>query len=294
LSLIGSNLAALKEKWLFLEGHPAYRRSPAQVMFRLLRWRLHCFLKAPAIVELPPYGVRLFLPPHWRGIGKLIFAFRENYEPELSCLSEYLSEGSIFVDVGANLGIYTVAAARRVGESGRVISFEPASNTFSILQRNITLNHLNNVIATQLALADKEGTRSLFYHVDASRHSLAENESIGFETITTIGLDTFLSRNQIVRVNLMKIDVEGAEELVLRGAVEVLEKSRPVIVFEINSLLSLRLGLKPDGALTLLSRLGYSFYKIDRFGKLRAVVPDLSRVDNIVAIHRRDANTKYP
>jgi len=264
------------------------------VVVRLAAWYLKCLLGIPTTIRIPRLEVSMFLPAQWRGIYKLLYVFRELYEPELMYIIRSLQPGDVFIDVGANVGIYTVAAARRVGESGRVISFEPASNTFSILQRNITLNHLNNVIAAQLALADKEGSRSLFYHVDASRHSLAENESIGFETITTIGLDTFLSRNQIVRVNLMKIDVEGAEELVLRGAVEVLEKSRPVIVFEINSLLSLRLGLKPDGALTLLSRLGYSFYKIDRFGKLRAVVPDLSRVDNIVAIHRRDANTKYP
>ena len=79
----------------------------------------------------------MLLATRWRGVEKLIFVFRENYESELAFLESALLPGKTFVDVGANSGIYALAASRIVGPSGRVIAFEPSLQSFPTLKTNI-------------------------------------------------------------------------------------------------------------------------------------------------------------
>src|SRR3981189_491914 len=128
-------------KWRYLANHPGFRQGPAVTLARLVRWSVHCALGIPATVNLDPWEVRLFLPPQWRGGGTtVIFALRHLYERELAYLERLVSPGTTVVDAGANYGIYTVAAARLVGPSGRVLSFEPGSQAFSVLKKNIKIN----------------------------------------------------------------------------------------------------------------------------------------------------------
>ena len=97
----------------------------------------------------------MFLPPYWKGVAKLIYAFRDYYEPELTFLESLLSPGKVFVDAGANFGIYTAMASKTVGEAGRVISFEPSARAFPVLRHNIALNGFRNVQAFPMALGDQ-------------------------------------------------------------------------------------------------------------------------------------------
>jgi len=119
----------------------------------------------------------MILPPNWRGVGKLIYAFRDYYEPELLYLERVLSPGKVFVDAGANFGIYTLLASKIVGEAGRVISFEPSSRVFPVLRRNITLNGFKNVLAFPIALTDKPGRARLYYHSAVGCDSLGKDAS---------------------------------------------------------------------------------------------------------------------
>jgi len=82
--------------------------------------------------------------------------------------------GKTFVDAGANFGIYTMVASKLVGQSGRVIAFEPTAESFEVLRRNIALNGLTNVLAVQGALSDKAGTAWLHYGTDPVRNSLGK------------------------------------------------------------------------------------------------------------------------
>ena len=263
-----SLLKGVKRKWGFLKSQEGFRKAPMLTAIHLISWVLRCSLRKAVVLNLRRWNVRMCLPPQWRGFGKYIFAFRENYEPELLYLEKLLSPGSTFVDVGANMGIYTLVASRLVGEAGHVIAFEPSAQSFSLLRRNIALNGLTNVIALPEALSNETGRTKLFHGPDPVCNSLGRDLSWDgdAEEVATETLDDVLRRTSLRRVNAIKIDVEGAEELVLRGALNTLTCMRPAIVFEINPGACSCLGLSPHGATELLQSLGYSCFVVGQRG----------------------------
>jgi FkbM family methyltransferase len=225
----------------------------------------------------------------------MIYAVRELYEKELVHLGKFISPGMIVVDAGANCGIYTVAAARLVGPTGRVLSFEPGMQSFSALQKNVQLNRLQNVTTFRAALADKEGIARL-YHAGRGPTSftlapVAQN-SANWEEVTTQALRNVLQEEKAEQVGFIKLDVEGAEELVLRGAEPVLARYHPTIVFEMNSGTARGLGLSPVGAWNLLEHFGYRFFSLTGLGDLREMdqPPPEDECMNLVAVHHERAN----
>jgi FkbM family methyltransferase len=216
-------------------------------------------------VRLPGWGLQVLLDAKWQGIGRLVFAFRQYYEPELEYLNSLLFPGATFVDVGANLGIYTLVASRIVGHLGHVISFEPSVQSFPLLQTNIALNGLTNVSAFPIALSERAGKVRL-YHAPCcpSGNSFAYQPSFpeSFENVVAERLDDVLQRIPAGRVDVIKVDVQGAEELVLRSAQKVIASAHPVIVFEFWPEGASLLGLSPYGAWNLLAGLGYRFFTV--------------------------------
>ena len=237
------------------------RKAPIQALIRLISWRARCSSGKTTLLRLPRWNLKIFLPANWRGQAKRVFAFRENYEPELIYLEKLLSPGSVFIDVGANLGIYTLVASKLVGEAGRVIAFEPSAQSFPLLLQNIELNTLRNVCAFPVALADRIGKARLYHPGVPECNSLARDPSWGEEAeeVTIETLDNMVKRASVTRVDVIKIDVEGAEELVLRGAANVLASMRPAVIFEVNPSYSALFGLSAQGSSKLLGSLGYEF-----------------------------------
>jgi FkbM family methyltransferase len=239
------------------------------------------------IASLPRWDVQMFLPANWRGVEKLIFAFREYYEPELDYLEQVLSQGMTFIDVGACYGIYTLAASKMVGPQGRVIAFEPASRVFRVLRKTIELNALTNVLACPLALTEKKGKAWLYHHANTGCDSLGKDDSFteSAEVIATESLDDVLQENSVDQVDIIKVDVQGAEELVLRGASRMLNSRHPIVIFEVYREGAVPLGLSPDGAWEFLDSLGYEFFVVDRCGALSGrESPPVNR--NVMAIHK--------
>lgn len=158
------------------------------------------------------------------------------YEPHLVRLVQsYLTPDTVFFDVGAHVGQYTLLSAPLVAE---VHSFEPTPTTFKLLKANVESNRLGNVQANQCAVSDYDGTAEL-YLADAG--NVGKNSLLGFPdsmnrcTVPCVSLDHYLlSRNIDIagRPVLVKIDVEGAELRVLRGASDLLA-TRPVVLFEV-------------------------------------------------------------
>lgn len=287
-----SMLSSLSGRWAYLRGHPGYRQAPFTVVLRLLAWRVRCWLRIPAVIRFPQWDIKLFLPPCWRGVAKLIYSFRENYEPELLVFRQLLFPGAVVVDAGASYGIYTVVASKVVGRSGKVLSFEPTSATFAILQRNLTLNCAQNVRAFRAALIDCEKKVTLYYYPDSSRNSLAiiEDNAVGSETVEARPLAAVLATEGIGHVDVIKLDVEGAEELVLRGAREVLKRDHPIVIFEVNQGAATAQGLSPTGTWELLAGLGYRFYRISCCGAGDLVAADRPPDGgNVVAIYHQEA-----
>jgi FkbM family methyltransferase len=280
----------IERKWQYLKNQESFLHSPVNTILRLISWRAKSLLRSPATITLDKWDLKMFLPGEWRGFSKLAFVFRERYEPELPYLGQILSAGMTFVDAGACYGLYTLAASKIVGETGRVIAFEPASRAFRVLQKNIVLNSLANVLACPLALTASRGKAILHYHPCVGCDSLGRDHSFTetSEEVASRCLDDVLRDISVNHVDVIKMDVQGAEELVLRGASNILRVSRPTIIFEVYPPAAVLLGLPPNGAWDFLDTLGYEFFVVDRHGKLqRKLSPPMDR--NVVAIPKQSS-----
>lgn len=150
-----------------------------------------------------------------------------------------IKDGDIFLDVGANIGYYTLMAARRVGENGRVYAFEPAFDTYKFLKYNIKINKFDNILTYRLTVSDKSGYVNLnlgnkFNTGSSSVISIPPNFSGKIEKVACITLDEFAKKEGIGKVDVIKIDVEGAELHVLKGARKLLEENKPRILLEMR------------------------------------------------------------
>ncbi len=277
---------SLRARLGYLRSSAAYQRRPARTLLRVGAWRLWTAAGIPQTISLEPWDVRLWLPAQWRGVSKIVYAFREDYEPELHLLASLLRSGDTFVDAGASIGVYSLVASRIVGHEGKVFAFEPSASTRATLERNIASNGIRNVRVFREALSDTTGSDRLKHHPDSSRNALLsrdENDD-GSEPIEKASLDEILPADDRSRVSLMKLDIEGAEELALRGATAVLDEAAPHVIFEVNPEAAARLSLPPDGAWRLLAQRGYSFYRADPSGCL-CPLDHPPPGGNVVAMH---------
>jgi FkbM family methyltransferase len=165
-----------------------------------------------------------------------------SFEPnEFAFLDGALKPGMIFVDVGANDGYYTLFAARKVGPSGRVVAVEPSSRERAHLRRNLDRNAIANVTVVPAALGATAATAELKLAdgLHAGHNTLgdfAHNDvvAVGTERVQVETLDTVASRLGLSRIDVMKIDVEGAEASVIAGARGVLMSMRPLLLLEVD------------------------------------------------------------
>ena len=267
--------------------------SPGEVVrraARLLLWFGHCLVGRPVTVAIGARGARMRLPARLRAGGGVIFVLRERYEREIAYVEGNLDEGMVFIDGGANLGIYTAIASRVVGSSGAVLAFEPNKDVFEVLADTARLNDMGNVHLHNVALADKAGIARL-YHTLGHSHSYSlgsEGPLAEFEEVETTSIDKALADRGIDRLDFLKLDVEGAEELALRGARHAIESYRPTVLFE-----WLPGNPAPDqtaqgGAWKELEGAGYDFFTVDDRGELVSI-QDL-RAGNIIARPRGGGN----
>lgn len=285
--MLTSFMNRLSGRWRYLTSLPSFRRAPLLTLWRTLSWRLRCWFHVPTIVTVPKWQAKLSLNPVWKGAGvTLFYVVREEYEPEVTFLENLVGPSDIFVDAGANCGVYTVAAAHFVGPTGRVLSFEPGEDSLAMLRRNVALNNFSQVRVLPLALSETTGTARLYAHDHgASSFTLGrteEGERLSF-TIETITLDAALAREGLDSVDVIKMDVEGAEELILRGATALFERCRPKVIFEINPPAIARLNLTESGAWDFLAARGYRFFVMQEDGTLAAAESPSGA--NVVALH---------
>jgi FkbM family methyltransferase len=158
--------------------------------------------------------------------GKVLRLMFSTYEPEQTRLFEqHVRPGSIFLDVGAHAGYYTLLSAVLAGTSGRIFSFEPNPRNYLSLERNIRINGLQNVTAIESAVSNANGYCFFETGTGSGTGHLAES---GTSRVRTIRLDDF-ARDHDIRPDFIKIDVEGAELMVLEGARGLLADARPVL-----------------------------------------------------------------
>jgi len=158
----------------------------------------------------------------------------EAYEYPLQRYFEGITQGT-FVDVGSNVGKYTIKVARQLGDNGRVISIEPEISNFEILKTNVELNNLSNATCLNAACWHKNEKLKLYLAPDfkSGGHSVTKRMSTDCVEISALKLDNILKDLQIEHVDFIKTDAEGADGEVLQGAEETIARNpRLKIIFE--------------------------------------------------------------
>jgi FkbM family methyltransferase len=178
-----------------------------------------CYVKgldAYFYVDEIPDGIKSFLKDgvYWEGtIGNLI--------------KKYVKEGSTAVDVGAHIGIHTIAMSRKAGPQGQVVAFEPQKKMYAEQLLNLKINHCNNVVSIPKALGESSKTIQMNPRNPVNEGGTSIGE--GGDFVEMITLDSLNLQN----VSLIKVDVEHYEYFVFKGAKETILRNRPVIIFEI-------------------------------------------------------------
>ena len=171
------------------------------------------------------------------------------YEPYLTkLLLKQTRAGGKVVDVGANIGHYTIKTAKKVGKTGKIFAFEPEGMCFNLLKKNVEENKLKNVILKKLAAGKNKskikiqkskmnyGDNKVSYQLRVTSYELMKTE-----TIEMVSLDECLGKEKI---DLMKIDVQGWEPEVIEGAKRLIKKWKPTIFFEFDK--TMMVGAKTD------------------------------------------------
>jgi FkbM family methyltransferase len=191
---------------------------------------------------------------------------------ELEFILRVLRPGMTFLDIGANIGLFSLAAGKKLsGQLSFIYAFEPCPSTFASLEANLLRNGLATVRAIRVALSDQTGEASLYVNTalkDALNSledpSHSDAEVVGREVVQTITLDDFVARENIARVDVMKVDVEGAELLVFRGGRKLLERpDAPLILYEGYSWCTAGFHYHPVELMWQLEELGYELFILD-------------------------------
>ena len=176
------------------------------------------------------YDIKMYVDPTDPHILSLI----EGKDPEQKVKEifyENISPGDIVIDVGANIGDYTLLACKKVGTSGKILSFEPLYETFLTLERNLQLNEITNCRYFQKAVGEKLGLANLYKnnlsgtmgHLDSS---LNGKNLVKRDEIEVITIDDMLTSQHIDVLNMIKIDVEGFEHEVLLGCLKSFKENK--------------------------------------------------------------------
>ena len=211
------------------------------------------------------------------------------WEPDISKLiRENLKKWDTFVDIGGNIGYFSLLASKIVGENGKILAFEPSSKNFAELTKNIALNNFSNISAIQYAASNVATTKNLFYNpTNPGGSSLVENLHSGneSESIETIVLDDFLRDEKI---DLIKMDIEWYEYFAILGMKNLLAKNHLKMIFEYSPTFYEKLypadfAQKSVEILDILTEIGFLLYFIDYRGKLEPISNNQKFFENLYA-----------
>ncbi len=262
-------------RWLYPLRKELWRRMPAPVLISWLD------------------GLRVYAYPGDEACRSLFVT--GYYEPNEFCvLDKILRPGMTFVDVGANMGLYTLFPAGRVGPQGTVLAIEPSRREFERLQRNVEANALANVRLVQTAASDRRGEADLLI-AGGGRSGHNTLGGFGYETplqgkerVQLQPLDEIVEREGLGRLDILKMDIEGAEHAALRGATETLRRFRPMILMELSDRSLQQQGSSGAEVWEFLSHSGYAMYAFDPRTGLPAPAERKRCWDSeiVLAVHR--------
>ncbi len=267
----------------------------AKAIYRLLI-ELAWLWPSETIVKIE--GSKMYLNPRERSPMRTAFRayLRAAKEPLTTKMFKgALSEGNVVVDIGANIGYFTLLASRLVGKSGRVYAFEPEPTNWYFLRKNIELNRYDNVFLLQKAVSSAAGISRLYTsgsdtgaHTLRRRHARGQfstresGESIEVETVT---LDEFFEHKE-PSIDLIKIDAEGAEMGVVSGMDHLIRKNRHLkMIVEFYPGALREMGHAPEEfARKLIHDHGFSIVMIDELRQPTNQLVEITSVAQLMTI----------
>lgn len=258
--------------------------------------RLYRSLKPHGVQEIECVGQRMLVNSHDEGIARQLLIKGIYEEEETHFFLEWLRPGMAVLDIGANFGYFTLLASSAVGREGRVFAFEPEPANFALLEKNIALNAYPQARAFATALSDRAGTVRLFTDsANLGNPSFsAENvpPSSPHVDVPTVTLDELLASEHDApkHFDLLKMDVQGAEALVIEGAMELLKRDHPTLLIEFwpNGLRNM--GSDPGAFIETLGSLGYVPRRVSRRG---GTGPVLSASEALRICDRREEGEDF-
>lgn len=235
--------------------------------------------------------IRLYCPPDEARVAPLEVMNFDRYEPEETRVMDLLAQNAkVILDVGANIGWYTVRFAKRL-PLARVFAFEPLPTSHSFLQRNVAANAVGDRVTTfNYGLSDSSGSVEFFVSPASGTNASLKNVAGAADAQPVVGLTLTLDQwvgNQRTAPDFIKCDVEGAELLVFRGGRATLAKHRPVVFAELLRKWSKPFGYHPNDAIRFFDELGYACFGVGASGVRRLVeVTDETPETNYAFVHR--------
>ncbi len=254
-----------------------------------LHYRCYGILRPAGPAKVGPFRIHID-PRDSRGIAKDLFLYGEHEPFEIEVLKNLVSPGETVVDIGANVGVHTLFASRAVGPTGTVIAVEPDPDNFALLKLNVSKNGVKNVRLVQKAVSDAAGSVALYQYDDnRARLSLRDlhrsGRSVQVEAVTVDELLAECSEP----IALVKMDIEGAEPLALRGMSETMARNpRMILLMEFIPDFIAAFGVCPETLLQELEALAYEIIQIDPAH--RALVPVVKSRFSVIAASGVETN----
>lgn len=265
--------------------HPANRQHRLRSIWRALAWQVHKRLTGtPVDVGIRELRLRCYPDSH-SASRAIYFSGLPDYW-EMRFMIDYLRPGDRFIDVGANVGLYTLLAGSIVGSAGHIDAFEPGALAADRLRESVEVNAMTNVSLHPVAVSDVAGKANFILTDDdcCAHISPAALDGVCSRPVPTVRLDTHLL-NQFYA--MAKMDIEGFEPFAVRGASSLMKQRQlPVILLEVAGY-SKRFGISTSDFIIELKGLGYecaSYNPMTR--ELRPTqTPWKIPIDNLLAIH---------
>lgn len=233
-----------------------------RLLYATREWALG---KEPGVFELEN-SIRMVLDPSDYFQCMMYYG---RFCPEVfQALQKFVRPGDTVLDIGAQLGYFSLHVARLVSSTGRVYCFEPDPRSFARLDDAVRLSRIDWIKSFQTALSAREGTMDFYLSPTVGWSTGVKNSHLGDlqqVSVRTVPLDVLVGRGEIPsRIRLAKIDVEGFEMEVLRGMANVLAKSRPILVLEVNVQMLHAQGTSPSEIVHFLESFEYRVSRIDK------------------------------
>jgi FkbM family methyltransferase len=263
--------------------HPNCKNQQIQSILKFIGWQFYKRLTNKYFdIELI-HNVKIRCYPDSYSAATALYCGLYDYN-EMNFLLRYLRGNDSFLDIGANVGIYTLLAASKI-QSGSVYSFEVLPKNYNRLIQNLKLNQFQQVKSYAIAVSDFTGNTALNIAEGDSMPFITNNVTDNTITVTTDTLDNLLQYESVANLTLAKMDIEGAEILALKGAVSLLKKQRPYVwIMEINDTVN-NFGWQKQDVVNFLEDYGYSLYQYDAdTNQIQAITVEQKQGNNVLAI----------